>query len=129
MDLGKFAPDDLSYTVKNLGNRGTISYLLAIVIFIVALQVDFQTELTKAVILSIIGVSLLLSSVIIYVTESKQVTLRVVEALGVLSEIYNRMAEQIEKSDKEKTISITTTIDNLPDRITEVIRNAIKANR
>lgn len=50
--------------------------------------------------------------------------IKIKEALGVLREVYNRMAEQISTADKDKTVSITMTIDNLPDKITEVIKKS-----
>lgn len=67
---------------------------------------------------------LLIYSGAIYLSESKQETTKIREALGVLREVYNRMAEQISTADKDKTVSITMTIDNLPDKIAEVIKKS-----
>ena len=39
------------------------------------------------------------------------------------------MAEQISTADKDKTVSITMTIDNLPDKIAEVVKSTSQENK
>ncbi len=111
-------------TVKKLGAVGTISYIGAMLLFIVALQVDFRTETTRGFVLAGIGTLLLVFSGIIYYTQTREKARVVKEALEVLGGVYNRMAEQISTADKDKTVSITMTIDNLPDKISEVIKKS-----
>ena len=111
-------------TVKKLGVVGTISYVGAATIFIVLLFTNFNSEPVKAVLLLVIGVFLLSYSGAIYWSETKQETAKIKEALGVLREVYNRMTEQISTADKDKTVSITMTIDDLPDKIAEVIKKS-----
>lgn len=108
--------------LQKLGIIGTISYVGAMLVFIVVIQVDFSTQLVKAVLLTTIGSVLLIFAGVIYWLESKEETIKVKEALGVLREVFNRMAEQISTADKDKTVSITMTINNLPDKIAEVIK-------
>lgn len=109
-------------SIKKLGPIGTISYVGAIAIFFVITRVNFQADSAKGLILLIVGTSLLLFSGLIYWLEKKEEALKIREALGVLREVYNRMAEQISTADKEKTVSITMTINNLPDKIAEVVK-------
>jgi len=92
------------------------------ILFFATLTIDFKTELTKGLILVSIGGILLIFSGVIYWLESKEETAKIKEALGVLREVFNRMAEQISSADKDKTVSITMTIDSLPAKILEVIK-------
>jgi len=121
MNLFRFLSDVVADVVKKLGIIGTICYMGAMLLFILVLTVNFQTEVFKALILSGIGTALLVYSGIVYSLEKKEETIKVKEALGVLREVYNRAAEQISTADKDKTVSITMTIDNLPDKIAEFI--------
>lgn len=123
-DIKKFLSSSLVDAVKRLGIVGTISYVGAATVFIVLLFVNFNAEPVKAGVLLGIGVALLMYSGAIYWSETKQETEKMKEALGVLCEVYNRMAEQISTADKDKTVSITMTIDNLPDKIAEVIKKS-----
>lgn len=124
IDIKEFLSSSLADAVRKLGVVGTISYVGAAVIFTVLLFTNFNTEPVKAGVLLTIGVVLLLFSGAIYWSETKQETEKRKEALGVLREVYNRMAEQISTADKDKTVSITMTIDNLPDKIAEVIKKS-----
>lgn len=110
--------------LQKLGIIGTISYVGAMLVFIAAIQVDFSQQLIKAILLTTIGSVLLIFAGVIYWLESKEETIKVKEALGVLREVFNRMAEQIATADKDKTVSITMTINNLPDKIAEVIKKS-----
>lgn len=114
----------LKDAVQKLGVVGTISYVGAAAIFVLLMWTNFETEKFKVISLSVIGIVLLIYSGVIYWQETKQETEKVREALGVLREVYNRMAEQISVADKDKTVSITMTIDNLPDKIAEVIKKS-----
>ena len=69
---------------------------------------------------------MLVFSGIIYHTQTREKAEVVKKALDVLGGVYNRMAEQISTADKDKTVSITMTIDNLPDKISEVIKKSSK---
>jgi hypothetical protein len=71
--------------------------------------------------LIIAGASLLVFSGFIYLKEVLGKTANRKEALGVLKEVYNRLAEQTPKGTNEQTVSITMTIAELPKRILEVI--------
>lgn len=122
MNPPKFFQENLVNTVQRLGILGTISYVGASVIFVVLFFTNFDKEPTKAYVLLAIGVALLIYSGWIYWSESKKRTEKTKEALGVLREVYNRMAERITTADKDKTVSITMTIDNLPKKIAEVIK-------
>lgn len=124
IDIKNFLTSSLVDTVKKLGVVGTISYVGAAAIFTVLIFVDFSAEPVKAGVLLAIGLILLIYSGAIYWSESKQETTKIKEALGVLREVYNRMAEQISTADKDKTVSITMTIDNLPNKIAEVIKKS-----
>lgn len=124
IDIKDFLTSSLADAVKRLGILGTISYVGAAAIFTVLIFVDFSAEPIKAGILLAVGLILLIYSGAIYWSESKQETTKIKEALGVLREVYNRMAEQISTADKDKTVSITMTIDNLPDKIAEVIKKS-----
>lgn len=124
IDIKEFLSSSLAEAVRKLGVVGTISYVGAAVIFTVLLFTNFNTEPVKAGVLLAIGVALLFYSGAIYWSETKQETIKMKEALGVLREVYNRMAEQISTADKDKTVSITMTIDNLPDKIAEVIKKS-----
>ena len=126
IDIKNFLTSSLVDTVKKLGVVGTISYVGAAAIFTVLIFVDFSAEPVKAGVLLAIGLILLIYSGAIYWSESKQETTKIKEALGVLREVYNRMAEQISTADKDKTVSITMTIDNLPDKIAEVIKKVLE---
>jgi hypothetical protein len=108
--------------VQKLGVVGTLSYVGAMILFFLLLWVDFKTETLKVSVLAFIGTALLIFSGVIYWLESREETAKIKEALGVLREVYNRMAEQISTADKDKTVSITMTVDNLPDKISEVIK-------
>lgn len=122
MNFSKFFQENLVNTIQRLGVLGTISYVGASAIFTVIFFTNFDKEPIKAYVLLVIGVALLIYSGGIYWFESKKRTEKTKEALGVLREVYNRMAEQITTADKDKTISITMTIDNLPKKIAEVIK-------
>ncbi len=122
LNIKEFLSSSLVDAVKRLGIVGTISYVGAATVFVVLLLVNFNAEPVKAGVLLSIGVALLMYSGAIYWSETKQETEKMKEALGVLREVYNRMAEQISTADKDKTVSITMTIDNLPDKIAEVIK-------
>lgn len=124
IDIKDFLTSSLADTIKKLGVVGTISYVGAAAIFTVLIFIDFSAEPVKAGVLLAIGLILLIYSGAIYLSESKQETTKIKEALGVLREVYNRMAEQISTADKDKTVSITMTIDNLPDKIAEVIKKS-----
>lgn len=124
IDIKNFLTSSLVDAVKKLGVLGTISYVGAAAIFTVLIFVDFSAESVKTGVLLAIGLILLIYFGAIYWSESKQETTKIKEALGVLREVYNRMAEQISTADKDKTISITMTIDNLPDKIAEVIKKS-----
>lgn len=124
IDIKHFLTSSLVDAVEKLGVLGTISYVGAAAIFTVLIFVDFSAEPIKAGVLLAIGLILLIYSGVIYWSESKQETTKIKEALGVLREVYNRMAEQISTADKDKTVSITMTIDNLPDKIAEVIKKS-----
>lgn len=126
LNLKKTLLSNLADTVKKLGVLGTISYIGAFTIFIGSLFVDFDKQTLKASILLGIGVALLIYSGVIYWLESKQETAKIKEALTVLREVYNRLAEQTAKTEKDQTVSITMTIDNLPDKISEVIKKSSK---
>lgn len=127
--IKEFLLSGLVDAVKKLGVVGTISYVGAASIFAVLLLVDFGTQPVKAGVFLSIGVALLVYSGVIYWSETKQETAKVKEALGVLREVYNRMAEQISTADKDQTVSITMTIDNLPDKIAEVIKKTSRENK
>ena len=122
----KFIYTGLVDAVKKLGAIGTISYIGAMLLFVVALQIDFRTETTRGFVLAGIGTLLLVFSGIIYHTQTREKAEVVKKALDVLGGVYNRMAEQISTADKDKTVSITMTIDNLPDKISEVIKKSSK---
>jgi len=124
IDIKNFLTSSLVDAVKKLGVLGTISYVGAAAIFTVLIFVDFSSEPVKAGVILAIGLILLIYSGDIYWSESKQETTKIKEALGVLREVYNRMAEQISTADTDKTVSITMTIDNLPDKIAEVIKKS-----
>ncbi|KKQ42186.1 MAG: hypothetical protein US60_C0022G0012 [Microgenomates group bacterium GW2011_GWC1_37_8] len=128
INVKEFLLSGLADAVKKLGVVGTISYVGAAAIFAVLLFTNFDTEPVKAGVLLAIGAVLLFYSGAIYWSETKQETTKIKEALGVLREVYNRMAEQISTADKDKTVSITMTIDNLPDKIAEVIKKSSKEN-
>ena len=122
MNIKDLLQERMADIIKKLGPIGTISYVGAISIFFVITRVNFQTESTKGITLLVIGTSLLIFSGVIYWLEKKEEVIKIREALGVLREVYNRMAEQISTADKAKTVSITMTIDNLPKEIAEVIK-------
>ncbi len=122
MNLFKSLHQSVMGAIQRLGIIGTISYVGAMTLFLVVLGVNFEAEPIKAVILSSIGTVLLIFAGAVYWLESKEETAKVKEALGVLREVFNRMAEQISTADKDKTVSITMTINNLPDKIAEVIK-------
>ena len=126
IDIKNFLTSSLADAIKKLGVVGTISYVGAAAIFTVLIFVDFSAEPVKAGVLLAIGLILLIYSGAIYLSESRQETAKIQEALGVLREVYNRMAEQISTADKDKTVSITMTIDNLPDKIAEVIKKVLE---
>lgn len=116
IDLLKRLPDD----VKKLGAIGTISYIGALLSFVAAIFIDFSLTY-KGWALIIAGVSLLFFSGAIYLKEALAKSSNRKEALGVLREVFNRLAEASAKGTKEQTVSITMTIDNLPKRILEVL--------
>lgn len=122
MNVWQLLQDKTAEAVKKLGVLGTISYIGALFLFILVTQVDFKTESLKVYVLSFIGTTLLIFSGIIYWLENKEKTVKIKEALGVLKTVYNQMADHISTSDKDKTVSITMTINNLPDKIFEAIK-------
>ena len=122
--FSKFISDNLVKQVKQLGVVGTISYIGALMLFVVTIQINFQKDFAKGVLLAGLGTILLVYSGFIYLTKSREKAELVKKALDVLGQVYNRMAEQISTSDKDKTVSITMTIDNLPEKISEVIKKS-----
>lgn len=114
------AINKLPEDIHKLGTIGTISYVGALFCIIAAFFTDF-TATSKGWALIITGVSLLFLTGIIYLKETLAKTANRKEALGVLKEVFNRLAEASTKGTKEQTVSITMTIDNLPKRILEVI--------
>jgi hypothetical protein len=110
----------LSGDVRRLGAIGTISYVGALLSFVAALFVDFSLT-SKGWALIVAGVALLLLSGVIYLKEALAKSANKKEALGVLREVFNRLAEQSTNGTKEQTVSITMTIDNLPKKILEVL--------
>src|SRR4051812_34957231 len=111
----KKLPDD----VKKLGTVGTISYVGALFCIGHALFSDFSTGKGWALIIA--GVALLALSGAIYLKETLARSANRKEALGVLREVFNRLAEQSANGTDKQTVSITMTIDNLPKRILEVM--------
>lgn len=109
-------PDD----IKKLGPIGTISYVGGVFCFISAFAVDF-TKTNKGWALIVVGVALLLFAGLLSLKEILVKATNRKEALGVLREVYNRLAEQSTSGSKEQTVSITMTIAELPKRILEVI--------
>lgn len=116
----------LAETVSKLGILGTISYIGSLLLFIVATRTDFNTDSVRAFTLAGIGTLLLVFSGVVYITRTKEKSNLTKKALDTLGGVYNRMAEQISTSDKDKTVSITMTIDNLPEKIAEVIDKSSK---
>ena len=116
IDMLESLPDD----VRKLGAIGTISYVGALLSFVAAFLTDF-TVTNKGWGLITAGVALLLFSGVIYLKEALAKSANRKEALGVLREVFNRLAEQSAKGTKEQTVSITMTIDNLPKKILEVL--------
>ncbi len=110
----------LSEDVRKLGAVGTISYVGALLSFVAALFIDFSAT-NKGWALIIAGVALLFFSGVIYLKETLAKSANRKEALGVLKEVFNRLAEQSTNGTKEQTVSITMTIDNLPKKILEVL--------
>lgn len=110
----------LSEDVRKLGAVGTISYVGALLSFVAALFIDFSVT-NKGWALTIAGVALLFFSGVIYLKEVLAKSANRKEALGVLREVFNRLAEQSTNGTKEQTVSITMTIDNLPKKILEVL--------
>jgi len=106
--------------IKKLGTIGTLSYAGSVLCFIAAFSTDFSNT-AKGWALIIAGVALLFFSGAIYLKESLAKTANRREALTVLKEVYNRLAEASPKGTKEQTVSITMTIAELPKRILEVI--------
>ena len=106
--------------IQKLGTIGAISYIGALFCIIGAFFTDFTTT-NKGWALIIAGIALLFLTGIIYLKETLAKTANRKEALGVLREVFNRLAEASTKGTKEQTVSITMTIDNLPKRILEVI--------
>lgn len=115
-DLLKTLPED----VQRLGTVGTISYIGALCAFISAFFIDFDKG-GKGWALIIAGVALLILSGVIYLKEMLAKTANRKEALGVLRELYNRLAEQTAKGDKDQTVAMTMTIAELPKKILEVV--------
>lgn len=127
MDIRVIGTEFLNWlldVVKKLGALGTISYVGAFYLFYVAISVDFSTEATKAWLLAFIGTVLLLASGVIYCLEMKEEASKVREALGVLKEVFNRLSEQTAKGSNGQTGSIVKAINNLPTKISEVIKKA-----
>ncbi len=116
--LEKFATD-----VNKLGPIGTISYVGGILCFISAFFFEFSGIDSKGFILVIIGASLVIFAGLLSSRETNMRALNRKEALGVLREVYNRLAEQSTKGNKEQTVSITMTIAELPKRILEVLHD------
>ncbi len=108
--------------VKSLGALGTVSYIAAFYSIKLVTEVNFETEFTKAIIFSVISVILFLFSGVIYHLRQSNENENIKIALEVLKQVYNRLAEQISTADKDKTVSITMTVDNLPEKIAEVIK-------
>jgi len=106
--------------IKKLGPLGTISYIGALLCIIAAFKQDFSTSNTGWALI-FVGVSLLIFTGVIYLKETLARTANRKEALGVLREVFNRLAEASTKGTNKQTVSITMTIDNLPKRILEVI--------
>lgn len=119
----RFVSNWLVDAVEKLGALGTISFVGAFLLIYVTSQVDFETQLAKALVLSGSAMVLLIFSGVIYYLRVIDENSKVKAALEVLKEVYNRLAEQTAKTEKDQTVSITMTIDNLPTKIAEVIKN------
>lgn len=111
---------NLPSDVKKLGTIGTISFSGSMLSFMAAFFIDFS-KTNKGWALIVTGVSLLLFSGVIYLKESLAKIANRKEALGVLREVYNRLAEQSTNGTNEQTVSITMTIAELPKKILEVV--------
>ena len=125
----KLASDSLADTIQKLGTLGIISFIMANYALKILPSVNFETEPIKGAYLSFLAAAFLLFTGWIYKLKVKEESSRVVAALEVLKEIYNRLAEQTGKTDKDQTVSITMTIDNLPQKIAEVIKNTVDQSR
>lgn len=106
--------------IRKLGTIGTISFAGSMLSFVSAFFIDF-TKTNKGWALIITGVSLIFFSGFVYLKEVLAKTANRREALSVLREVYNRLAEASTKGSNEQTVSITMTIAELPKRILEVV--------
>lgn len=120
----KFLIDKTLEAVDRLGILGTITFVGAIVVFVAVFFVNFNMELAKGISFLIIGTALLVFSAIMYVISARETEETTKEALTVLGGVYNRLAEASPKGTNEQAVSITMTIDNLPDKIKEVIKKS-----
>lgn len=114
-DLNKL-PED----IRKLGTVGTISFAGSMLSFISAFFIDF-TKTNKGWALIIASVSLLFFSGFVYLKEMLAKTANRREALSVLREVFNRLAEQSTNGTNQQTVSITMTIAELPKKILEVV--------
>jgi len=115
-DLLTSLPDD----VQKLGTVGTIAYVGALFSFFATFFIDFSKD-NKGWAFIIAGVALLVFSGVLYLKEILARIANKKEALGVLREVYNRLAEQTAKGDKDQTVAMTMTIAELPKKILEVV--------
>lgn len=115
-ELLKTLPDD----VNKLGTIGTISYIGALCAFFSTFFIDFDKG-GKGWALIIAGVALLTLSGVLYLKEALAKIANRKEALGVLRDVYNRLAEQTAKGTKDQTVAMTMTIAELPKKILEIV--------
>lgn len=108
---------------KSLGIIGTINFIGAFTIYSV---VGFgNLSDTKLIIFTIIGLSLLIFSGILYYLAIKIDSTIAHGSLNAITQIYNRVAEQLSQSDPEKAKVIMEGLKDAPKAILDIRNNKI----
>lgn len=113
-----FSPEQ----AKNLGIIGTINYIGAALIYAAALFLPNITDV-KRLVLGLAGTGLLMFSGFLHNNKIKIDAEVSHGALNAITEIYNRVAEQLSNADPEKAKVIMAGLEKAPDAILKIKNN------
>ena len=107
---------------KTLGIVGTINYIGALLTYSAGLLLPDLTD-TKRLILGLAGTGLLIFSGILHNSKIKIEAGVSHGALNAITQIYNRVAEQLSSADLEKAKIIIKGLERAPHAILKIVNN------
>lgn len=114
----------LAKSIERLGGLGLASFIASIKFLNEASKVSYTTEPYKGIVIIISGILLLLFSGWIYYLNSKEKTLIVHGALNSLTQVFQRIPEQVDKTENnEEIMTLMNAIKGYPDKIINLIKD------